>query len=242
MVAPLAARALALVLVLVVSGTALTPLRTQAGSRKIFKAFELLPILQKPNLFLFKSPHRMTQEQVAHVFSKRLRGYPKFMAPALAKHLVDLCWKYQFDPAFILSLIRAESAFKNTVVSHAGAVGLMQVMPETAKYLGKKFNIPYKRVRDLKNPFINMELGITYLYFLRKKYSGSLEHFLAAYNAGPGRVDKAVRRNRFRPRVTKPFIEKIRYGVPGMRMDGQFSCTERPKKNTPDPLVIADRG
>jgi soluble lytic murein transglycosylase len=90
------------------------------------------------------------------------------------------------DPLFILSLIRQESAFDPEAKSSAGARGLMQIMPHTAKFLAKR----KISIEHLYTPKLNLKLGINYLKRLLKKYNGNLIYTLAAYNAGEQRVKK----------------------------------------------------
>ena len=84
-------------------------------------------------------------------------------------------------PELIRSVVTAESAYDPTAVSHAGAQGLMQLMPDTARELG---------VRDSFDPFENLLGGSRYLKQLLDKYDGDLDHALAAYNWGQGNVDR----------------------------------------------------
>lgn len=96
---------------------------------------------------------------------------------------------YGLDPALLAAVIYRESKFDPNAVSEAGAVGLMQLLPETAKGIatytgGSKF-----RVEDLRDPEINVRYGSFYLRRLIRKY-GDLELALAAYHAGQGNVDE----------------------------------------------------
>jgi soluble lytic murein transglycosylase-like protein len=89
--------------------------------------------------------------------------------------------KYNLPPELITAVIRAESNFKVSAVSSAGAQGLMQLMPATAKELG------------VKNPFDieqNIDGGTKYLRKMLDRFGGSVRKALAAYNAGPGTVTK----------------------------------------------------
>lgn len=90
----------------------------------------------------------------------------------------------QIDPALIFSLIRQESSFNPRATSPAGARGLMQVMPATAKRVEKRRNI------DLYNPSINIRIGSKYLSILRAKHNGDYARLIASYNAGPNNTLK----------------------------------------------------
>jgi soluble lytic murein transglycosylase len=90
------------------------------------------------------------------------------------------------DPMQIAGLIRQESAFQPDAYSHAGAIGLMQLIPPTAQKLARQLRIRYSRAR-LFEPEYNLRLGTVYFANLRKSY-GSVEAALAAYNAGEDRV------------------------------------------------------
>ena len=87
----------------------------------------------------------------------------------------------QLDPALIRAVIHAESSFRPQVVSKKGAVGLMQLMPQTASYLG---------VADPSHPEQNIIAGSRYLASLLKQHNSDLQLALAAYNAGPSNVKK----------------------------------------------------
>jgi len=89
--------------------------------------------------------------------------------------------KYRMDPALIKSVIRAESAWNPRAISRAGAKGLMQLMPGTAKQL---------KVDDPFNPYQNIEAGTRYLRLMLDRFGGDLVMALAGYNAGPGAVKK----------------------------------------------------
>src|SRR5690606_3443767 len=91
-------------------------------------------------------------------------------------------------PFEVAGLIRQESFFNPNAVSAAGAVGLMQVMPETATGLARRLGISGFRSSMLRDPTINMRLGALYLADQMKRWDGRLSDVLGAYNAGPNRV------------------------------------------------------
>lgn len=107
---------------------------------------------------------------------------PATPAPPTIPQLVDLASdKHQLDADFIRSVIRAESGFNLRALSPKGAQGLMQLMPETANKLG---------VKDAFEPGANIDAGTQYLRELLLQYHGDVAKALAAYNAGPHRVDQ----------------------------------------------------
>lgn len=85
------------------------------------------------------------------------------------------------DPRFIHAVIWQESKYQTRARSHAGAQGLMQLMPATAKRFG---------CNDPNDPLSNITAGTKYLSWLLKRFSGNVELALAGYNAGEGAVDK----------------------------------------------------
>jgi len=101
--------------------------------------------------------------------------------------------KYGLPRTLVRSVMEAESGYQKDAVSPKGAIGLMQLMPETAQALGA----------DPHDPVQNVDAGARYLRDLLQKYDGHLWHALAAYNAGPGAVDKY--------NGVPPFTETILY-------------------------------
>lgn len=89
------------------------------------------------------------------------------------------------DPAIALGIMRQESNFDSNAISGAGAIGLMQLMPSTARYVSRKYGLPDD---DLFNPQQNMQLGATYLARQVAHFGGCVPLAIAAYNAGPGNV------------------------------------------------------
>ena len=107
-----------------------------------------------------------------------LRRYdPGFLAPLIDRHSDD----HGLDPRLVAAVVQVESAFDGKAVSRKGAIGLMQLMPETAAVLA---------VDDPYDPDQNLRGGTAYLRRLLDRYDGRLELALAAYNAGPEAVDR----------------------------------------------------
>ena len=115
----------------------------------------------------------------------------------------------KLDPFLSLALSRQESAFQPEVISSANAVGLMQLLPGTAKEVARSANLKLPDEESLKDPKVNITLGVTYLKGLLTEFSGNIPFALAAYNAGPNKVRswKRIRSNL----NTLEFIESIPY-------------------------------
>jgi soluble lytic murein transglycosylase-like protein len=95
--------------------------------------------------------------------------------------IFDTAEREGVDPRFVHAVIWQESRYHTEAESHAGAVGLMQLMPATAERFG---------CHDRNDPAQNIEAGTKYLSWLLKRFSGNVELALAGYNAGEGSVDK----------------------------------------------------
>jgi len=96
--------------------------------------------------------------------------------------------RYAIPVEVLLAVIKAESDFDMDAVSRAGAVGLMQVMPETGREVARDLNIPWTGDKMLRDPAINIQLGSEYLHRMFRRF-GHADNALAAYNAGPSRVE-----------------------------------------------------
>lgn len=107
------------------------------------------------------------------------------------------------DPKTIRGMVRQESSGRPGAVSDKGARGLMQVMPGTARYLGFK-----GEDKDLHKPNVSIALGVGYFKKLLDKYKGDVTKALAAYNAGPGAVDKYGGVPPFEE--TEEYVEKVK--------------------------------
>ena len=118
------------------------------------------------------------------------------------------------DSAFILSIIRQESEFDMSANSHAGAKGLMQLMPYTAKLVSKQAKLPYSKSRLTTDPEYNINLGSHYIAGLILQYDGAYPFAIAAYNAGPNRVKywKKINKNPQRNQIDfVDWVELIKF-------------------------------
>lgn len=115
--------------------------------------------------------------------------YPKKYEEYVEKYAEE----NNIDPLLIFSIIKAESNFKENAKSSSGAVGLMQLMEETAKEIAESMNEPISEKEDLKEAETNIKIGIKYYSILQKNYDGNMLLALTAYNAGMGNVNTWIK-------------------------------------------------
>ena len=101
--------------------------------------------------------------------------------------------KYEMDPLFIAAMILEESRFGAEAVSWAGAIGLMQIMPQTGRELARQLKIRRFEKNMLLNPGVNIEMGTKYMKFLMSRFQDNHALVTGAYNGGPGRMSRWVK-------------------------------------------------
>lgn len=113
------------------------------------------------------------------------RFYWQVTRPLLHKDAIDrYAGQYGIDPLFVLALVRVESGFAPSARSHRGAIGLMQLMPDTARDMAIRVG-ENPATLNLEEPDTNIHLGVHYLSLLKKEFGDDEVALLAAYNAGP---------------------------------------------------------
>jgi hypothetical protein len=133
-----------------------------------------------------KDAARLIPEVGAHLPAPRCSGIGRLVPradppPEILRLARDIAARHALDPALVLAIMRIESAFDPRARSPKGAMGLMQLMPETARRFG---------VADPWDAAQNVTGGAAYLRFLLERYGGDVTLAAAAYNAGEGAVDK----------------------------------------------------
>jgi soluble lytic murein transglycosylase len=112
------------------------------------------------------------------------------------------------DPLLILAMIEVESGGNRLAVSPVGALGLMQIRPETAQYIARRSEIAWHGEQRLFDPAYNVQLGVRYLGHLMDRFA-DLDTALAAYNWGPTRVSKMIQNGDKLPAVYSEKVTRI---------------------------------
>jgi len=175
-------------------------------------------------------PQLLVAAQLAHEWSWHDRAIVTF---AQAKYWDDLekrfplahqdlvvnhSRKKSINPAWAFAIIRQESAFTKDAKSHAGAMGLMQLLPRTARQMARSLRIRF-RSNDLLNANTNVQLGINYLKHVKDKFKGNSVLATAAYNAGGYRVRTWLPKDKILPadiwvesvpfKETKDYLQRV---------------------------------
>ena len=140
----------------------------------------------------------------AGIFVSEPDWYLRARYPLRYEHIVlGHAENYRLDPALVAAVIYQESKFRPDARSSSGAIGLMQLLPDTAKGIAARTGGSAFRVEDLDDPEINVRYGSWYLRHLLDKY-GSEEQALAAYNGGQGNEDRGIRYPE-----TRQYVQKV---------------------------------
>ena len=113
-----------------------------------------------------------------------------FYPQKYSEYVTEYSQEFSVSEPLVYAVMRTESGFREEVESHAGAVGLMQLMPQTFEWLqNSKDGEITLSADDLKKPDVNIEYGTYFLSYLNSRYDGNLQVIAAAYNAGITTVD-----------------------------------------------------
>ena len=120
----------------------------------------------------------------------------KSKSDVIAKAIITEAGKHGFDPVFLMAVIANESSFNPEAKGTSGEIGLMQILPKTAKWFAKKAELKMGRVTDktLKDPVKNIQIGAAYIAYLRGEFDSHGQLYLAAYNMGKVNVKRALAR------------------------------------------------
>jgi len=140
-------------------------------------------------LLLAELASDLKRPDVALVIARRATDSGVVLFDALFP-VVDLGATGSIERALALALTRQESGFNAAAVSSSGALGLMQLLPTTAREVAGKLSLPFVEDKLTSDPAYNVTLGSQYLAQMLKRFGGSYELALAAYNAGPNRIPR----------------------------------------------------
>ena len=141
---------------------------------------------------LASDPSTAADRLIASKLRRPGSGLSYAQAAELAQVIVEEAKRHRFEPALVMAVIHVESSGRSLAVSPVGALGLMQIMPPTGRELAARHGIPWKGPDTLLDPVVNVKLGVAYLRRLTDRYQ-DVSTALAAYNWGPGRIDRRLR-------------------------------------------------
>lgn len=128
-------------------------------------------------------------------------SFPKWITlfyPQPNRELVyTTAYEYNIDPNLVFAIIRAESKYQTGAKSKVGALGLMQIMPDTAKWAAAQMNLKNFTTEDLHDPAVNISIGCWYINSLNREFEGRLPIVIAAYNAGRGKAKEWIVTNQW---------------------------------------------
>ena len=138
---------------------------------------------------------RKQAEDLAHASEKDRAAAQRYFSKSKgyqqhAKHIHAAAAKHGVDPSLLKAIATAESGFNASAVSPKGAIGLMQVIPDTAVRFGVAADANRSVAQKLKDPAVNVPVSARYVRYLQKMFPGRTDLVLAAYNAGVGAVQR----------------------------------------------------
>lgn len=178
--------------------------------RKTIRAAHSMEIMGKKyylktGLTRYKGTNQKFLELFESTLRKRLGEKQAEYFEETHKAILDAAGSYEFDPFFLMAVITTESSFRVMAKGDAKEIGLMQLMPKTAKWLAKLKKMEIKKNEEFFKPSVNIALGAFYIHMLREKFKEDGRYYIAAYNMGPGNARKKMRK-KIRP---KEYIGKV---------------------------------
>lgn len=138
-----------------------------------------------------KSLKVATESSITKVFKERLpKKYVK-RSKEFSRLVITESKKYNLDPYFVLAVISGESNFNPEVKGPVGEIGFMQLRPATGEWMSYKLKIKWQGEKTLKDPVLNIKLGVIYISWLRSRFNNNPQGYIAAYNMGEKNVLKS---------------------------------------------------
>jgi soluble lytic murein transglycosylase len=172
--------------------------RSLASTRnfnRVEHARELMGTSYKKSVVSRFEKRNDVEKNIYEIVKVRLPSAFKYKAQLVAKTIIEEAGKNSLDPYFVMAVISGESSFNPLAIGPVGEIGMMQIRPATGAWMSKITKTKWSGEKTLRDPIQNIKLGTAYLSWLRTKFEGHGQLYLAAYNMGPGSVKKAVSRN-----------------------------------------------
>lgn len=157
-----------------------------------------------------------------HKFSQYLSEYintenANLNSDIMTQALIAASAKNQYDPVFLLAVIKTESQFNPKAVGSAGELGLMQIKPDTAEWICQKSGFPWKGAKALKDPVYNVQIGALYFKYLKKSLKSRSAHYINAYNMGINNLHRLPASSK----ISHPYYAKVMQNYIGIYQELQ---------------------
>lgn len=161
-------------------------------------AWQLVPLLEPPAPATLQpvgvqAVRHPDFERIDAVLRQRAPGWGLGLRTHVAQAIAEEAEAAGLDPLLVLAVITVESEFQQQAVSVVGAKGLMQVRPSTLYFVAEKQGLKLSRAELDADPSLNVRLGVRYLSAMKAQFKGNLDLALMAYNAGPNRLNQALK-------------------------------------------------
>ena len=139
------------------------------------------------------------KNQIFDVISSYSTGLDLDLLNQIPQWIYEESQKYDYDPLLLTALIVTESSFNNWAKSHRGALGLMQIRPQTGHAMATEVNLKWEGKPTLFKPDSNIALGTYYLNKLQNRFNNDVKLALEAYNHGPTRLERYIQQGKRLP-------------------------------------------
>lgn len=133
--------------------------------------------------------------KLAAIVAKKLPKKHQNKKDIIARAILDEATKHSLDPMFVAAVIEGESSFNPDAKGPVGEIGLMQLRTSTGKWIAGLTKIKWTGKNMLKDPVANIKLGTAYLAWLRERFDGHGQLYVAAYNMGQTNVKRALKKS-----------------------------------------------
>ena len=139
------------------------------------------------------------KNKIFDVISAYSTGLDGASLSKIPQWIYEASLKYDYDPFLLTALIVTESSFNNWAKSHRGALGLMQIRPQTGHAMATEVNLPWEGNPTLFRPDSNIALGTYYLNKLQNRFNNDVKLALEAYNHGPTKLQRYIQQGKQLP-------------------------------------------